>query len=146
MLTGYLALFIIAFLAATVLPLSSELVLVALLQEHGSGSAILLVLIATTGNVLGSCVNWWLGSFILRYQHKRWFYFSQAQISKAQAGFNRYGLWSLLLAWVPVIGDPLTLLAGVMRVRFPVFLVLVTTGKLLRYIFIAYAASYIAPV
>ncbi len=144
MLTGYLALFVIAFLAATVLPLSSELVLIALLQERES--VVLLVLIATAGNVLGSCVNWWLGKFILQYQHKRWFYFSHSQISKAQAGFNRYGLWSLLLAWVPIIGDPLTLLAGVMRVRFPVFLLLVTIGKLLRYIFIAYATLYLVQV
>jgi len=136
MLTGYITLFTLAFLAATVLPLSSELLLIALLQEQGSATS--LVLIATAGNVLGSCVNWFLGVSILRFRHKRWFYFSEAQIEKAQKGFNRYGTWSLLLAWVPVIGDPLTLLAGVMRVKFSAFLLLVTTGKLLRYIFIAY--------
>jgi membrane protein YqaA with SNARE-associated domain len=136
MLTAYISLFTLALLAATVLPLSSELLLIALLQEQRS--VIALVLVATAGNVLGSCVNWFLGVFILRFRHQRWFYFSETQIEKAQKGFNRYGTWSLLLAWVPVIGDPLTLLAGVMRVKFSTFLLLVTTGKLLRYIFIAY--------
>jgi membrane protein YqaA with SNARE-associated domain len=136
MLTGYLALFALAFLAATFLPLSSEILLVALLQ--GPHDATALVLVATLGNVLGSCVNWWLGIYLLRFQERRWFYFSAAQIARAQQWFHRYGQWSLLLAWVPVIGDPLTLLAGVMRVRFPVFLALVTLGKLLRYAFIAW--------
>lgn len=143
MLTVYIALFTLAFLAATVLPLSSELLLIALLQEQHS--VIALVLIATAGNVLGSCVNWFLGVSILRFRHKRWFYFSETQIEKAQKGFNRYGTWSLLLAWVPVIGDPLTLLAGVMRVKFSTFLLLVTTGKLFRYIFIAYVTVSLQP-
>jgi membrane protein YqaA with SNARE-associated domain len=137
MLTGYLGLFALAFLAATFLPLSSEILLVALLRAQHDATA--LVLIATTGNVLGSCVNWYMGVFLLRFRHKRWFYFSETQMLRAQQWFNRYGLWSLLLAWVPVIGDPLTLLAGVMRVRFPVFVLLVAIGKLLRYTFIAWA-------
>ena len=137
MLTALLTLLIIAFLAATFLPLSSELVLIAMLQE--AYSPVVLVAVATVGNVLGSCVNWWLGVFILRFRDRRWFYFSSAQIDRAQTWFNRYGVWTLLLAWVPLIGDPLTLMAGVMRVRFALFVLLVTVGKLLRYVFIAAA-------
>ncbi len=139
MLTGFLALFAVAFLAATLLPLSSEVLLLALL--HQGYPAVALVLVATLGNVLGSCLNWWLGLFILRFRQRRWFWFSEAQIERAQGWFNRYGYWSLLLAWVPVIGDPLTLFAGVMRVRLAAFLPLVIAGKLLRYVFLVVAAG-----
>src|SRR5690606_32198620 len=105
MLTAYLALFGLAFFAATILPLSSEVLLIALLERQYSAPS--LVLVATAGNVLGSCVNWWLGLYLLKFQERRWFYFSSAQIARAQGWFTRYGYWSLLLAWVPVIGDPL---------------------------------------
>lgn len=139
MLLEYSLLFLSAFAAATILPFSSEAFLYVLLQS--APSPVLPVVIATAGNVLGSCVNWWLGREILRLRHKAWFYFDAKQIEKAQAWFGRYGLWTLLLAWVPVLGDPLTLIAGVMRVRFGLFLALVTLGKLGRYLFIAWLAA-----
>jgi membrane protein YqaA with SNARE-associated domain len=134
-----LLLFASAFLAATLLPLSSELILLALL--HDGGDAVLLWAVATLGNTLGSAVNWLLGRYLLHFQQRRWFYFSSAQIDRAQGWFQRYGFWSLLLAWVPLGGDALTLIAGVMRLRLWLFLLLVGSGKALRYLSVLYLAE-----
>jgi membrane protein YqaA with SNARE-associated domain len=80
-----------------------------------------LLIFASTGNILGSMTNWYLGKKISIFQNRKWFPVSPAQLNRSQKYFQKYGLWSLLLAWVPVIGDPLTLLAGVLKVRFSVF-------------------------
>ncbi|WP_320821332.1 YqaA family protein [Thalassolituus sp.] len=138
---SYLLLFSSAFLAATILPFYSEVLLYALLRD--GGDPWILVAIATLGNTLGAVVNWVLGLYILKFQNKRWFYFSQKQIEKAQAWFQRYGVWSLLLAWLPLGGDALTLIAGIMRVKFWPFLLLVGIGKGLRYIFVVYVAGWV---
>jgi membrane protein YqaA with SNARE-associated domain len=139
MLTATLALFFSALLAATILPFSSEVFLYALLQgeEGWTSTTLLTIAVATLGNVLGACINWWLGKELLRFRHKRWFYFDDRQIARAEAWFQRYGVWTLLLSWVPVVGDPLTLIAGFLRVRFALFLLLVATGKLARYVIVA---------
>ena len=134
-LTG---LFLAAFVAATLLPAQSELVLAALLIE-GSFSPILLITIATIGNVLGSVVNWFIGRFLMNFTDRRWFPFTADQISRAQAGYQRYGWWSLLASWVPIIGDPLTLIAGTMKEPFWRFLLVVTIAKSGRYIALALA-------
>jgi len=138
---AYLGLFASAFLAATILPFYSEVVLFALLRE--GGDPVLLVVIATVGNTLGAVVNWVLGLNLRRFQDKRWFYFSRNQIEKAQAWFERYGFWSLLLAWMPIGGDALTLIAGILRVRFWVFILLVGTGKALRYVSVVYLSGWV---
>lgn len=127
----YLSLFFTALIAATLFPLSSEALLVTLL--HQQYSPLLLWLAAISGNTLGSCINWYLGKECLRWRDKKWFPFKPEQLVRSQRQFQRYGLWSLLFAWVPVIGDPLTLLAGVMRITFWKFLILVGLGKSLRY-------------
>lgn len=127
----FIWLFVSSFLAATILPFSSEIVLLALLQQ-GSDPA-WLWLVATLGNTLGAVVNWFLGRGLLTFQDRRWFYFSPQQIQQAQSWFDRIGKWSLLLAWVPIVGDGLTLVAGVMRVRLVFFTLLVGVGKGLRY-------------
>ena len=127
-----------AFLAATILPFSSELMLVAAVESGGFSTA-LLVLIATSGNVLGALINWFLGGYLLHFANHRFFPFSQKQIDSATTRFNKYGLWSLLLAWLPIIGDPLTLIAGTLKTPLPVFLLLVTIGKAARYAFIGWA-------
>ena len=80
---------------------------------------------ASTGNTLGSAVNWALGRYLLHFQDRRWFPVKAAQLERAQTWFRRYGVWSLLLAWTPLVGDAVTVAAGVMRVRFWLFLVLV---------------------
>jgi membrane protein YqaA with SNARE-associated domain len=139
-LEGYLLLFGSAFLAATILPFYSEIVLVLALQE-GADPALLLFT-ATLGNTLGAVVNWAIGRQLLKFQDKRWFYFSPAQIARAQRWFQRRGVWSLLFAWLPIGGDALTLIAGVMNVRLTTFLVLVGIGKALRYGFVLLIAIY----
>ncbi|MDD1012102.1 YqaA family protein [Pseudomonas rubra] len=130
------ALFLSAFGAATLLPLQSEAVLVGLLLREPE-ALLSLLLIATAGNVLGSIVNWLLGRGIEHLRDKRWFPFKPAQLAKAQQRYQRYGQWSLLLSWMPVIGDPLTLIAGIMREPFWRFLVLVTLAKAGRYLVLA---------
>ena len=128
---AYLGLFFSAFLSATLLPGSSEVLLTALTQQgHNQWW---LWLSATLGNSLGSLVNWALGRYFLHFQGRRWFPVSRDSMHRAQSWFQRYGLWSLLLSWLPVIGDPLTLLAGIMRVRLWLFLLLVTFAKGARY-------------
>lgn len=129
---SYLSLFFSALLSATLLPGSSEALLVYLMQQD-SLSLPLLWLFATTGNVLGSVINWGLGRFGYHLRHKPWFPVSQKQLEKVRGYFLRWGSVSLLLAWLPIIGDPLTLLAGLLRVPFIPFLLLVTMGKGLRY-------------
>ncbi len=132
---SYLLLFFSSFLAATILPFYSEAVLFAQLKQ--GGDVVILVTIASLGNTLGAVVNWALGRYLLHFQERRWFYFSQHQIARGQAWFQRYGVWSLLMAWAPIGGDALTLIAGMMKVQLWLFLLLVGLGKTLRYVVIA---------
>ncbi len=125
-------LFASAFFAATILPFYSEFALFALLKA--GEPPLLLLIVATAGNTLGAVVNWAMGLYLLHFKDRRWFYFSDAQIERAQRWFNHYGVWTLLMAWLPLGGDALTLIAGIMRVRFWLFLVLVGFGKGLRYL------------
>jgi len=128
---AYLSLFFSALLAATLVPAYSELMFAALV---GAGyDPLALWVWASVGNTLGSAVNWLLGRYLLRFQQRRWFPFKAHNLERAQAWFQRYGVWSLLLAWLPVGGDALTFVAGVMRVRLTVFLVLTAIGKGSRY-------------
>lgn len=128
---SYVSLFFSSFLAASLFPASSEVLLLALLQQ--GYLPWLLFIVATLGNTLGSCLNWYLGGKLEHHKHKRWFPVSAAALERAQHHFQRFGSWSLLFAWLPVIGDPLTLVAGVLKVRFRLFLLLVCSGKALRY-------------
>ena len=137
----YLTLFLVAFLAATILPLSSEVVLAGL--SSTSGEKILLLVVASFGNVLGSSFNWVLGKYARNLETKKWFPFSTNQLLKASFWFTKYGKWSLLFAWLPIIGDPLTFIAGVARLRFVPFLILVTIGKVSRYILIIIGVDWI---
>lgn len=141
MITGYLLLFGSAFLAATILPFYSEVLLFALLHEGGDPAS--LVAVATLGNTLGAVVNWVLGRYLIHFQDRKWFYFSKKQMERAQNWYQHYGVWTLLLAWLPIGGDALTLIAGIMRVRLGIFLVLVGIGKAVRYISVVYIADWI---
>jgi len=120
-----------AFVAATLLPFYSEVVLVAMLARGGDPTGLLIA--ATVGNTLGAVVNWYLGRFLLRFETRPWFPFKPHQVHRAQAWFLRYGKWSLLMAWLPVGGDALTFYAGIMRVPIGQFLVLTGIGKGVRY-------------
>jgi membrane protein YqaA with SNARE-associated domain len=130
-LTAYFILFFSAFGAATILPFSSEITVSALLYQ--GYTPLIIWLIASIGNTLGALLNWWLGKYLIRYQHSRWFPGSEASLIRAQEWFRRYGKWTLLLAWVPVVGDGLTVVGGMMRVHLIVFTLLVGIGKALRY-------------
>ena len=134
--SAYLILFLAAFGAATLLPLQSEAVLVGLLAL-GEHLAWVLVVVASAGNVLGSWVNWLLGRYIEHWRHKRWFPVSESQLERAQRAYHRYGRWTLLLSWTPIIGDPLTLVAGVMREPLWSFMLIVTIAKTARYMVLA---------
>jgi membrane protein YqaA with SNARE-associated domain len=131
-LAALTALFLTAFGAATLLPLQSEAVLIGLLLR-GEHPVILLLAVATAGNVLGAIVNWWLGRYIEHWRNRSWFPVSGSTLDRAQASYHRYGRWSLLLSWAPIIGDPLTVVAGVMKEPFWSFLLLVTAAKAGRY-------------
>lgn len=137
----YLSLFISAFIAATLLPFYSEVILGAMLLN--GANPLWLWLSATCGNTLGSCVNWMLGRYLLHFQDKKWFPFKPQSLDKAQIKFKKYGLWSLLFAWLPVIGDPITFVAGMMRVRLLPFVILVFIGKGTRYMIVIVLADSI---
>ncbi|MDF1633987.1 YqaA family protein [Mycoplana sp. MJR14] len=137
---AYAGLFLAAFLAATLLPAQSETALVAL-QLTKDYPVIALVAVASLGNVLGSVVNWLIGRGIDRFRTKRWFPVSAERLSAAQRWYGRYGKWSLLASWLPIVGDPITVAAGVLRVPLPTFLVLVSIAKVGRYAALALAAS-----
>ena len=133
----YLSLFFISFLSATILPFSSELTLVGLIATSNFENLFLLIA-ASLGNILGSVVNWALGSYSRNLTKKKWFPFKETQIERSSQWFKKLGKWSLLFAWVPIIGDPLTLVAGLLRIRFLDFIILVAFGKVSRYLIVFY--------
>ncbi|WP_330165810.1 YqaA family protein [Salipiger marinus] len=119
------------------LPAQSEALVVGLLLTDYAPWLVLAV--ASVGNVLGSVVNWFLGRGIELFRGRRCFPASPAALARAEGWYRRYGRWSLLLAWAPIIGDPLTVVAGVLRETFLVFLLLVSIAKIGRYLILAAA-------
>lgn len=135
-MTAYLVLFGSALVAATILPMQSEAVLVALLTLNAY-PVIALLVVATVGNVLGSVINWYIGRYLLKFRDRKWFPASDRQLSRAQTWYRRYGRWSLLGSWLPFIGDPLTIVAGTLREPLHSFCLLVTIAKASRYVLLA---------
>ena len=133
----YLSLFFISFLAATILPFSSELTLAGLISTSNYDNLLLLVF-ASFGNILGSVFNWGLGFYSRNLTIKKWFPFKETQIERSSKWFSKFGKWSLLFAWLPIVGDPLTFVAGLLRVRFLDFIILVAIGKVSRYLIVFY--------
>lgn len=143
-LSTYWLLFVSAFLSATLLPGSSEAVLIGLLAS-AQGTPVALIAAASLGNIAGAVVNWGMGRYFLHFRDRSWFPLKEATNARAQTWFARYGSWSLLFSWVPVVGDPLTLVAGVMQVPFAKFLLVVGIGKVLRYAMIVVAWQHWGP-
>ena len=125
----YIGLFLSALIASTLLPMGSEVVLLALLDQ--GHNTVILWSVATLGNSLGSCINYALGFWASEYINKK--YHATKSWQRASQLYNRYGVWSLLFAWLPIIGDPLTLLAGLAHTQFRIFVLLVVIGKGARY-------------
>lgn len=130
-LSGYALLAFSAFTSASLLPGSSEFVLAALWYQQYD--LWLLWLVATLANVAGSLLNWWLGSQVSRFRHKRWFPASAQQIERAQQWSHKFGPFALLFSWLPVVGDPLTVVAGILRYPLWQFTLLVFVAKGARY-------------
>lgn len=131
-----IGLFLAAFLAATLIPAQSETVLAALLIAKAHPVAVLLA-VATAGNVLGALVNWAVGRFLMRFSDHPRFPFSPAQVDRAQGWYRRWGWVSLFGSWLPIVGDPLTLAAGMMREPLWRFLIVVILAKFGRYLVLA---------
>jgi membrane protein YqaA with SNARE-associated domain len=132
-------LFVSAFAASTILPMSSEIVLRAL-AAAGTTEVWMLFVVATAGNTLGAAANWALGRYAANWR-TRLVSLDEAKFQRASRWFNRWGIWCLLLSWLPVIGDPLTLVAGVLRTPFVPFVLLVLIGKAARYLFVLFVVT-----
>lgn len=128
---GYVYLFLLSFLAATIVPAGSEWLLAALLAK--SLNPPLLLVSATTGNFLGACTTYYIGLTGGRQLLNRVFKVNHKTQDYAEKVYYKYGSWSLLFSWIPVIGDPLCLTGGLFRIPFPVFAIMVFIGKLARY-------------
>jgi membrane protein YqaA with SNARE-associated domain len=138
--------FTAALIAGTFLPFlpgSSELVLGGFLAAV-QGEPWALVLAATAGNVVGGVINYFIGYTVSDLAGRRWFPATEIQIERASDRFNRYGVWILLLTWLPLIGDIITVVAGLLRTNFRLFLMLATIGKFVRYFAIAIGFDWFA--
>lgn len=133
-------LFFTALAAATIFPAQSETVLAALILQNDI-SVWLLLVVASAGNILGSCLNWLLGKYVETFKDRKWFPVSAIAFEKAQRRYQKYGRWSLLLCWVPFIGDPITVVAGAMKEKFLMFLLFVSVAKVGRYLVLVYVIT-----
>ena len=134
----YLSLLTVSFMVATIIPFGSEMYFATLLSL-GKYNSFLLLVSASIGNVLGSVFNWVCGYYVNYFIKKPWFPIRQNKITKGTEIFNKYGKWSLLLSWVPFIGDPITFVAGTLRYSLIPFVILVSIGKVGRYLVIYFS-------
>ncbi len=134
-------LFASAFLAATIFPAQSEGLLL-VMQAGQVAPDLVLLLVTSLGNTLGSCVNWVMGRYASGFRGRAWFPAKAAQLERAEVWYERYGVWTLLLSWVPFIGDPLTVIAGLLRTPFWVFLIVVALAKTGRYAALLWLGSF----
>ena len=137
----YLSLFSIGFMVATIVPFGSEMYIATLLAMNKYNSILLLIAVSI-GNILGSVFNWICGFYAAYFLKKKWFPINQNQIDKATNFFINYGKWSLLLAWVPFIGDPITFVAGTLRYSIYPFLLFVSISKITRYLVIYFSVLW----
>lgn len=137
---SYFSMFLMGFLASTLLPVGSEWLLIALLIK-GLDPFWLLVC-ATSGNFLGACLTYVVGLYGSDLTMKKIFKIDEKKRARAEAIFDKYGTMSLLFSWLPVIGDPLCLVGGIMRMSFPKYAVLVFIGKLIRYAGTVWAVNH----
>jgi len=125
-------LFLAAFVAATLIPFQSEIIFAGMIVAEPERFGVIL-LVASVGNVLGSCLNYALGRGLMQLRVMERFRIPEDALRRAEAWFRRWGVWSLLLSWLP-LGDVLTVVAGTLRTSFWLFAVLVTIAKTGRYV------------
>ena len=135
----FITLFLSSFISSTILPGHSEITLTTFIFLN-KYNIINLIFIASLGNILGSILNWYLGFHFVKFKEKKWFPINKKQLEKASLWFLNYGKWSLFLSWVPFVGDPLTVVAGVLRVPIITFLIIVSISKILRYVIVSLIA------
>lgn len=133
---GYPGLFLSSFLASTLLPLGSEALVILLIA--GGFNVFYVIMVASVGNYLGACTSYYLGLAGRMHIIAKYFRISDADLAHVEKWFNKYGSWSLLFTWLPVVGDAIPVFAGVTGFRFRVFSVLVFVGKFFRYAVLAY--------
>jgi len=138
----YISLFTVAFMVATIVPFGSEAYFVTLLSMDKYND-LLLIIAASLGNVLGSIFNWVCGYYVNYFIKKPWFPLSNNMIDRGNNMFKKYGKWSLLLSWVPFIGDPITFVAGTLRYSLLPFIILVSIGKVGRYLLLYISLSWV---
>ncbi|MGZ5280497.1 MAG: YqaA family protein [Pseudobdellovibrionaceae bacterium] len=136
----YFSLFFVSFVAATLFPAQSEVLLAKMVIDHQYEWRVL-VLIASVGNVLGSVVNWALGRYFVQFSDRKWFPVKPHQMRRYETLYRKYGRWSLLLSWMPFVGDPLTVMAGILKEPLHVFVVLVSVAKISRYLVVVFVAN-----
>ena len=127
-------------MVATIIPFGSEAYFITLLSMDKYNN-FLLLLFASAGNILGSIFNWICGYYVNYFIKKSWFPINNNMIDRGNKYFNKYGKWSLLLSWVPFIGDPITFVAGTLRYSIIPFIILVSIGKFGRYLVIYLSLS-----
>jgi membrane protein YqaA with SNARE-associated domain len=133
---GFLSLFLLSFLASTLIPLGSEWLLIAMLLAKYDPTRV--VAVATAGNYLGALTSYWIGLYGGEFLKVRVLRMDDKASRGAERLYGRFGSYSLLLSWLPIVGDPLCLVGGVLRVRFLRFSLLVFSGKLARYAAVAW--------
>ena len=136
----YASLFISSFLSSTILPGHSELILTTFIFFK-KYPIIDLIFFASIGNILGSILNWCIGYYFTSLKNRKWFPINKSQLTRASSWFLKYGKWTLCLSWVPLIGDPLTIIAGIFRVPIYTFILIVSLAKTMRYVFISLVAT-----
>ena len=138
----YISLFTVAFMVATIVPFGSEAYFVTLLSMNKYNN-LLLIIAASLGNVLGSVFNWVCGYYVNYLIKKPWFPFNNDMIDRGNNMFKKYGKWSLLFSWVPFVGDPITFVAGTLRYSLLPFIILVSIGKVGRYLLLYISLSWV---
>lgn len=138
---GYIGMFISAFVAGSVLPFSSELVLAGLIPTHLNTN--LLILAATLGNIAGGMFNYWIGSFGRIDWIERYLHVKKEKLERTQAFMEGKGAWMGFFAFLPIIGSAITVVLGYTRANIPISIASMTIGKLLRYALLAYGVSFI---
>ncbi len=128
---GYSSLFILSFMASTVVPIGSEWLLISMAMK--GFDPVLIVSTATAGNTLGACTTYGVGIYGSTWMIQKLFRMDERAQKRAEKFYARYGIWSLLFSWLPIIGDPICFAGGLLRIHFGLFVLLVLAGKLFRY-------------